>query len=184
MPIILRIIEETYQMPWLSEISRLALQTQLPEVAQLCYLQKKKEIQGLLQGRNKKLLTYQKLRQDHFIQQLNFEKAAVLQREIELTSYFIQKIKEQKKFLRTPEISFSLPLAIDDTRRKHYLICYGQLADTVITKADETPHFYYEKGEKTLALKRQLSKDEIDPVLILMSYYRRIQRETCLESKK
>ena len=108
MPIILRIIEETYQMPWLSEISRLALQTQLPEVAQLSYLQKKKEIQGLLQGRNKKLLTYQKLRQDHFIQQLNFEKAAVLQREIELTSSFIQKIKEQKKFLRTPEISFSL----------------------------------------------------------------------------
>ena len=38
-PIILRIIEETYQMPWLSEISRLALQTQLPEVAQLSYLQ-------------------------------------------------------------------------------------------------------------------------------------------------
>ncbi|MDT2837439.1 GIY-YIG nuclease family protein [Enterococcus durans] len=184
MPIILRIIEETYQMPWLSEISRLALQTQLPEVAQLSYLQKKKEIQGLLQARNKKLLTYQKLRQDHFIQQLNFEKAAVLQREIELTSYFIQKIKEQKKFLRTPEISFSLPLAIDDTRRKHYLICYGQLADTVITKIDETPHFYYEKGEKKLALKHQLSKDEIDPVLILMSYYRRIQRKTSLESKK
>lgn len=184
MPIILRIISETYQMPWLSEISHLALQAQLPEMTQLSYQQKKQEIQGLLQGRNQKLLTYQKARQTHFIQQLNFEKAASLQREIELTTYFVKKIKEQKKFLRTPKISFSLPLAIDKTQYKHYLICYGQLADTVITKADEAPHFYDRTDEKTLSLKRQLSKEEIDPVLILMSYYRRIQTEMNLDQKK
>ena len=128
MPIFLRIIEETYQMPWLSEISRLSLQKQLPEVAKLSYQQKKKEIQGLLQGRNKKLLTYQKIRQNHFIEQLNFEKAALLQREIELTTSFILKIKEQKKFLRTPRITFSLPLAKDARKRKHYLICYGRIS--------------------------------------------------------
>lgn len=174
MPIILRILEETYQMPWLSDISLLALQTQLPEMTELSFEQKKKEIQGLLQGRNKKIVTYLKKRQDHLIQKLNFEKAAQLQQEIELITSFIRRIQEQKIFLRTPKITFHLPLAADETMQKHYLICYGQLAETTITTNSTPPHFYYENGEEKLALKRQLLKEEIDPILILMSYYKKI----------
>lgn len=174
MPLILRILEETYQMPWLSDISLLALQFQLPEMALLSFEQKKKEIQGLLQGRNKKVMTYLKKRQAHFIQQWDFEKAALIQQEIELISIFIQRIQEQKKFLRTPKITFQLPMAIDKTKKKHYLICYGQLVETTVTANDETPHFNYEKKGKNLSLKRQLLKEEIDPVLILMSYHKKV----------
>jgi excinuclease ABC subunit C len=177
MPIILRILEETYQMPWLSDISLLALQTQLPEIAQLTLEQKKKEIQGLLQGRNKKLVSYLKKRQNHFIQNLNFEKAALIQQDIELSTAFIRRIKEQKIFLRTPRITFSVPLATDETKRKHYLICYGQLAETSITSQGVSPQFYYEKKEEKLSLKRQLLKEEIDPVLILMSYHKKIKAQ-------
>lgn len=112
MPIILHILEETYQMPWLSDISLLALQTQLPEMIPLSFEQKKKEIQGLLQGRNKRLITYLKKRQNHFIQKLNFEKDAQLQQEIELTTAFVRRIQEQKIFLRTPKLTFHLPLTL------------------------------------------------------------------------
>ena len=174
MPAILRIIEETYQMPWLSEISLLALNTQLPEMNQLSFEQKKKEIQNLLQGRNKKLITYLKKRQNHFIEQLNFEKAAQIQQDIELSTAFIKRIQTQKLFLRTPKITFHLPLAADETKQKHYLICYGQLAETAITSNDESPYFYYENAKAGLSLKRQLQKEEIDPVLILMSYHKKI----------
>ena len=52
-------MEETYQMPWLSEISLLALRVQLPDLQEMTFEQKK-ELQGLFQGRNKKLLTYLK----------------------------------------------------------------------------------------------------------------------------
>ncbi|WP_165007012.1 MULTISPECIES: GIY-YIG nuclease family protein [unclassified Enterococcus] len=177
MPSILRIIEETYQMPWLSEISQLALRAQLPEIQALSFDQKKKEIQGMLQGRNKKLLMYLKKRQHHFIQQLNFEKAGLLQQEIELATYFLRRIQEQKRFLRTPRLTYAMPLAADEKKMKHYLICYGQLAETVILPFGEEPRFYYETGEKTLALKRQLSKEEIDPVQILISYQKKLQQE-------
>ncbi|WP_206859582.1 GIY-YIG nuclease family protein [Candidatus Enterococcus mangumiae] len=173
MPSILRIIEENYQMPWLSEISHLALQAQLPELKDWTFEQKKKEIQGLLQGRNKKLISYLKKRQLHFIEQLNFEKAAILQRDIELVTYFTRRIQEQKKFLRTPKITLSMPLASDESKMKHFLICYGQVADTAITEPGQAPHFYYEK-DNTLSLKRQLSQAEIDPVQILISYQRKL----------
>lgn len=53
-------MEETYQMPWLSEISLLALRAQLSDLQEMTFEQKKKELQGLFQGRNKKLLTYLK----------------------------------------------------------------------------------------------------------------------------
>ncbi|HAQ0789292.1 TPA: GIY-YIG nuclease family protein, partial [Enterococcus faecium] len=120
MPSILRIMEETYQMPWLSEISLLALRVQLPDLQEMTFEQKKKELQGLFQGRNKKLLTYLKKRQQHFIYQLNFEKAGMLQKDIELVTYFIRRIQEQKQFLRTPSLTFSMPLAADESQKKHY----------------------------------------------------------------
>ncbi|OTP09469.1 excision endonuclease subunit UvrC [Enterococcus sp. 10A9_DIV0425] len=175
MPEILRIIEENYQMPWLPEITHLALQIQLPEMQNFTFEQKKKEIQGLLQGRNKKLLKYLKKRQQHFVTQLNFEKAALLQHDIELITYFTRRIQEQKKFLRTPRITFSLPLPSDEKKLKHYLICYGQVADTAITDLDQEPYFYSERSN-SLSLRRQLSKEEIDPVLILISYQRNLTR--------
>ena len=40
----------------------------------------------------------------------------------------------------------------------------------MITSGDVSPDFYYEKKEAHLSLKRQLSKEEIDPVQILISY--------------
>lgn len=182
MPSILRIIEENYQMPWLSEISHLALQVQLPEMKALSFDQKKKEIQGLLQGRNKKLLGYLKKRQLHFVNQLNFEKAAILQRDIELITYFTGRIQEQKKFLRTPRITLSMPLASDETKINHFLVSYGQVADTTITEPGQAPHFYYEKDNR-LSLKRQLSQEEIDPVQILISYQRKLAKDE-QETKK
>ncbi|MEN2267968.1 nucleotide excision repair endonuclease, partial [Enterococcus faecium] len=66
MPSILRIKEETYQIPWLYEISLLALRAQLPDLQEMTFEQKKKVLEGLFQGRNKKLLTYLKKRQQHF----------------------------------------------------------------------------------------------------------------------
>lgn len=41
MPSILRIMEETYQMPWLSEISLLALRVQFPDLQEMTFEQKK-----------------------------------------------------------------------------------------------------------------------------------------------
>ena len=69
-----------------------------------------------------------------------------------------------------------MPLAADESQKKHYLVCYGQLAETMITSGDVSPDFYYEKKEAHLSLKRQLSKEEIDPVQILISY-RKIRKE-------
>ncbi|MDV4748198.1 nucleotide excision repair endonuclease, partial [Enterococcus faecium] len=177
MPSILRIMEETYQMPWLSEISLLALRVQLPDLQEMTFEQKKKELQGLFQGRNKKLLTYLKKRQQHFIYQLNFEKAGMLQKDIELVTYFIRRIQEQKQFLRTPSLTFSMPLAADESQKKHYLVCYGQLVEKMIASGDVSPDFYYEKKEAHLSLKRQLSKEEIDPVQILISYRKKLEKE-------
>lgn len=177
MPSILRIMEETYQMPWLSEISLLALRVQLPDLQEMTFEQKKKELQGLFQGRNKKILTYLKKRQQHFIYQLNFEKAGMLQKDIELVTYFIRRIQEQKQFLRTPSLTFSMPLAADESQKKHYLVCYGQLVETMIASGDVSPDFYYEKKEAHLSLKRQLSKEEIDPVQILISYRKKLEKE-------
>ena len=62
-------------------------------------------------------------------------------------------------------------------KQKHYLICYGQLAETAITSNDESPYFYYENAKVGLSLKRQLQKEEIDPVLILMSYHKKIHAQ-------
>ncbi len=75
MPSILRIMEETYQMPWLSEISLLALRVQLPDLQEMTFEQKKKELQGLFQGRNKKLLTYLKKKTTTFHLSVEFRKS-------------------------------------------------------------------------------------------------------------
>lgn len=176
-PTILRILEETYQMPWLKEISLLALRTQLPTIAQLSFQQKKKEIEGLLKGRNKKVLTYLKQRQEHFIELLNFERASSIQSEIELMTYFIQQIQNQKTFLQTPRLILSLPVAADQELTKYYLICYGQLVATTKIAGNTPPNFHFAVGNDTLAKKQQLTKAEVDPVQILLSYQRKLSKE-------
>ncbi|MGG5358148.1 MULTISPECIES: GIY-YIG nuclease family protein [unclassified Enterococcus] len=177
-PAILHILEETYQMPWLSQISLLALGTQLPQLSNYSFDQKKKEIQGLFQGRNKKIVRYLITRQNHFIEQLNFEKAALIQEEIALVEHFIAHIQEQKKFLRLRETILSMPLAADETQIKHYLIQFGQVADTMILPEGMPADFsQVNKRSAVLYRKRQLSKTEIDPVQILISYQKKIKKE-------
>lgn len=177
-PAILHILEETYQMPWLSSISLLALGTQLPQLSDFSFEQKKKEIQGLFQGRNKKIIRYLKMRQTHFIEQLNFEKAASIQEDIALMEHFIKHIQEQKTFLRLRETTLSIPLAADESRVKHYLIQFGQVADTVILPEGVPVDFSQNKETSAvLSRKRQLSKTEIDPVLILISYQKKLKKE-------
>lgn len=62
------------------------------------------------------------------------------------------------------------------------MICYGQLAETIITPKDTIPKFYYENEKETLSLKRQLLKEEIDPILILMSYSKKILNQSNAEN--
>lgn len=97
MPSILRIMEETYQMPWLSEISLLALRVQLPDLQEMTFEQKKRNSKGCFKAEIKATDLLEK-RQQHFIYQLNFEKAGMLQKDIELVTYFIRRIQEQKQF--------------------------------------------------------------------------------------
>lgn len=177
MPTILRILEETYQMPWLKEISLLALRTQLPTISQLSFQQKKREIQGLLQGKNKKILSYLKQRQEHFIELLNFERASNIQNEIELMTSFIRQIRNQKTFLQTSRLTLALPVAANPQLTKYYLISYGQLITTSKMASDILPDFRFTAGSDTLAKKQQLTKVEVDPVQILLSYQRKISKE-------
>lgn len=53
MPSILRIMEETYQMPWLSEISLLALRVQLPDLQEMTFEQKKRNSKGCFKAETK-----------------------------------------------------------------------------------------------------------------------------------
>lgn len=82
----------------------------------------------------------------------------MLQKDIELVTYFIRRIQEQKQFLRTPSLTFSMPLAADESQKKHYLVCYGQLAETMIASADVSPDFYYEKERSSFIFETSIVK--------------------------
>ncbi|MFV0559163.1 MAG: GIY-YIG nuclease family protein [Enterococcus sp.] len=176
-PAILAIIEETYQLPWLPEITRLSLEKQLPLLQTISFEQKKKEIQELFLGKNKKIIDYLKMRQEHFIAQLNFEKAGKIQAELELLIAFINRIDEQQAFLKQKEIHFALPLAADSNYVKHYFISYGQLIETTIAPSETEVLTFPTVGTDFLLHQTHLTKEQIDPIQILISYQKKLKKE-------
>lgn len=88
-------MEETYQMPWLSEISLLALRVQLPDLQEMTFEQKK-ELKGCFKAEIK---ATDLLEKDNNISSISWiSKSRYASKDIELVTYFIRRIQEQKQF--------------------------------------------------------------------------------------
>lgn len=164
LPRILDTLAETYQMPWLPHITKIKLATELPEMVSWRQETKYQAIQAFFTGDDQQTLALMDQRIAHLAEQLNFEACQKLQSERTTLAYFSRNLRRQKQFLAKKEIIFSLPL--EESQRKYYQVSYGRLLATQIVEREDKADFPVQ-----IFNKRPLDKNELDPMMILLSFY-------------
>lgn len=170
LPQLLQTLTDTYQMPWLSEISRLAFESQLPDLS-LTLSDKINEIRQFFLAQDDHVIRLLKQRQENLCAKLNFEAAAKLQSEIELAEHVYFQQVRLRWFQSQPFIAYSLPI-LSSACWKHYGIEYGRLMTTAITDSAQNPL------APTGYAAAPLTKKELDPCMILVGYLDQDQKKS------
>lgn len=164
LPPLLELLADTYLLPSVNYVTRLAVSRQLPEMPKRSLAEKASQILGFFEGKTTDFLTLLDRRIASLAEQLNFESAQQLQELATSARYFHEQQRRMKDFQAIPQQLFTLPLA--DKRKKLYQISYGQLVATEILPLAAVDVF----TANPLSTPPLLAKTDIDPLLILMSY--------------
>ncbi|RGW12309.1 GIY-YIG nuclease family protein [Enterococcus asini] len=164
LPHLVQLLTDTYLLPDVNYVTRLAVSRQLPEMPERLLTEKKAQILGFWQGGKTDFLTLLDQRIASLAAQLNFESAQQLQELATSAHYFYEQQQRMNAFQAIPQQLFALPLTT--RRKKLYQISYGQLVATEILPLKAAESF----TATPLSAPLSLTKTDIDPLLILMSY--------------
>lgn len=164
LPHLVQLLTDTYLLPDVNYVTRLAVSRQLPEMPERLLTEKKAQILGFWQGGKTDFLTLLDQRIASLAAQLNFESAQQLQELATSARYFYEQQQRMNAFQAIPQQLLALPLTT--RRKKLYQISYGQLVATEILPLKAAESF----TATPLSAPLSLTKTDIDPLLILMSY--------------